>query len=95
MGRLERIGESRAETVERDLTDLGSSLDLQRRKLNHQAQAMELMASTLTDYAAKHQRLTERVEELEAELRYRLLPCYQRWQIHGLALLARLRERFV
>lgn len=83
MGSLERIGESRAAWMQRDLVDMGASLDLQRRKINHQAIAMETMAGAITQHAADHQRLTERVEELEAELSYRLLPFWSRWAIHA------------
>lgn len=94
MGQIERLGESRAAELSRDVMDQGRSLDLQRRKINHQAVAMETMAGAITQHAADYQKLNERVQELEAELRYRLLPLWKRGQIQALTLWERLCGRF-
>lgn len=99
MGSLERLGESRAERVERDMRTFDARLELLKRTINQQGRAVQYLGETVEQMAAQMHRQDGRIEELESELSYRLLPFWRRGWIQmtllveqGGALWRRLRE---
>lgn len=83
MGTLERIGESRAESMSRKLLEQDHRIDVHRDIVNRQGRTVQLLADAFeqhaNEYQGQYENLLGRVEELETELRFRLLPFWRRW----------------
>lgn len=101
MGAGERVGELRAQSIEAELAQVGMRLDTQKRYINLQGKAIEELGGICAGMQGDGTSLAARVEELEVELSYRLLPVWRRAYIqvryaagYALGWLQGLRARF-
>lgn len=78
MGVEERVGLARGHSIEVELGELGHRLDTYKRYINLQGKAIEELGAICAAMQTDGKTLAARVEELEAELSYRLMPLWRR-----------------
>jgi uncharacterized coiled-coil protein SlyX len=94
MGADERVGDLRARALQETLNELTHRVEVQKRYINQQGRALEMLGEICSKMQADARKLADRFDDLQAELTYQLLPWYTRLYIWGCYQWQELRLRF-